>query len=89
LEWKKITGLGGRNKTDRRITSRKGAKHVLSPSAKLRINSVEGGAKFGEIKVGGREEKLVGRERGLGELGVLAGKEFRRSVSRKGAKGAK
>jgi hypothetical protein len=40
LEWKKITGLGGRNKTDRRIASRKDAKHVLS--------AVEGFAKFGE-----------------------------------------
>jgi len=46
------------------------------------------GAKFGEIEVGA-SKKVDGAEWGLGELSVLAGKEFRRSVSRKGAKGAK
>jgi hypothetical protein len=30
--------------------SLKGAKHVLSPSATLRINSVEGAPKFGEMR---------------------------------------
>jgi hypothetical protein len=38
--------LGG--KIDPKITSRKDAKHALSPSAKLRINSVEVDAKFGK-----------------------------------------
>jgi hypothetical protein len=32
--------------SDSGLISRKGAKHVLSPSAKLRINSVEEDAKF-------------------------------------------
>jgi hypothetical protein len=38
--------LGGRINPD--ISSRKDGKHTLSPSAKLRINSVEGDAKFGK-----------------------------------------
>jgi len=44
--------------------------------------------KFGEIKVGAAKKSWEAA-RGLRELSVLAGKEFRGSVSRKGAKGAK
>jgi hypothetical protein len=75
-------------KNGEEFASRKDAKHALS--------AVEGGAKFGEIKVGAAKEKVVGGEgplRAWRPFGVaqdmLGGKIDPKIASRKDAKGAK